>query len=154
MNNYKLLGASFPDLSVPGSSLPVHLKGDNHNLSISHTLPAGSGSYEIAKVDTASDTTGSYNLFVTATMHDGTHAHFLDFKTFVTTTGMTFFGPHVTSTVFTIVQVGNVISISLARNGVSIQAYNARIEIRPVTLLPIFKVAFTPDPQKHTQIFF
>jgi hypothetical protein len=152
--NYKLVGASFPDLSVSGASLPVYLKGENHNLSIQHSLPPGAGTYEVAKVDTRADVTGTYNLFVSATMHDGTHAHFMDFKAFVTSTNMTFFGPQVTSSAFVLVQTGNTVAVSILRNGVSAQAYNIRIEIRPVTLQPVFKVAYSEDPTKLTQIFF
>jgi hypothetical protein len=152
--NYKLIGASFPDLSISGASLPAYLKGTNHNLSIQHKLPPGAGTYELAKVDTGADISGMYNLFVSATMHDGVHVHFLDFKAFVTATNMTFFGPNVNSSAFVIVQTGNTVAISILRNGVTDQAYNIRVEIRPVTLQPIFKVAYSEDPAKLTQIFF
>ena len=155
--SFTIIGASYPDIGAIASNgaLPPYLQGDNHNLAIQHTLPSGSGTYALATADTGTDAAGTYNLIVTCTMHDGTNAHFLDFKAHVTPTSVTYFGPHVSAAAFTVTQVGNKVTVGMARNGATAQSYSIRMEIRPVTLdAALFKVTYTADAAKKTQPFY
>lgn len=157
MSSFTLIGGGYPDLSqiATQGALPTSLKGENHNLAIQHTLPAGAGTYVLATADTGADSAGTYNLLVTCTMDDGTNSHFLNFGAYVTPTSMTYFGPGVSAAVFGITQVGNKVSVTMARNGATAQSYNIRMEIRPVTLDPLlFKVDHVADAAKKTQQFF
>ena len=54
--------------SSAGSGLAEDLRGDHHNLAISHATPVGNGSHEVAKIDTGVNR-GAYSCHIFGSMY-------------------------------------------------------------------------------------
>ncbi len=136
------------------------LKGDNHNLSISHSTPAGVGSHTIATVETGASPTGSYRVELTGNVIIEGIGHQIDMKCSVipsSPTKLQVFGISVKSPVWnvSVLDGTNKLSVSLTKAPANSQMYSLSVSVRPISLDPKdFKVTYDASAGYKVQRFF